>query len=309
MSDQVDILLAIRNGASFIDEQLESIFRQSTGNFHLFIRDNASTDATPDLINKWQKRYPDKISFLAGKQDLGIIGNFSTLLEQSSASYIMFCDADDVWLEDKISLTLKAMKEAENGDCPILVYTDLAVVDRSLQPLHDSFWKIINRGAGEVVSFANALAENKVTGCTMMINRPLAVLAAPIPLEVPMHDAWISLIAAAFGRIVPVSKVTILYRQHGNNDSGAQKYGWKALNDKFLDRQKRDKIDLLRRLRQRQAQLFLERFRQRLTDPQKELINIYLSLPKASWLKRAYHLSKHQLFETGFLRKAYQVLR
>lgn len=309
MIDKVDILLAVRNGASFIEEQLESIFRQNKTNFHLFIRDNASTDATPDLINKWQERYPDKISFSAGKQDLGIIGNFSTLLEQSSAPYVMFSDADDVWLEDKISITLKAMQEAETGDCPILVYTDLAVVDRYLQPLHASFWKMINRNAGGTISFANALVENKVTGCTMMINRRLAELAAPIPLEVPMHDAWISLIAAAFGRIVPVSKATILYRQHGNNDSGAQKYSWKALSDKFLDRQKRDKIDLLRRLRQRQAQLFLERFRQRLTDTQRELINIYLSLPKSFWIDRAYHLWKHQLFETGFLRKMNQVLR
>lgn len=39
--------------------------------------------------------------------------NFLEGIKRSRADYIMLCDQDDLWMEDKVEITLKAMQEQE----------------------------------------------------------------------------------------------------------------------------------------------------------------------------------------------------
>ena len=56
-------------------------------------------------------------------------------------AYMMFCDQDDIWVKDKISIQVQAMLDAEsnNPDLPILVHSDLQVVSHSGQLISESF--------------------------------------------------------------------------------------------------------------------------------------------------------------------------
>ena len=58
----------------------------------------------------------------------------------------------------------------------------------------------------------------------MAVNRPLAKLAAGCTdtQQVIMHDWWLALTAARFGKMVYVDQATINYRQHGDNSVGAK---------------------------------------------------------------------------------------
>src|SRR5690606_39057310 len=136
---------------------------------------------------------------------------------------VMFSDADDCWFPDKISLTLDLMRVVEKDEggarTPTLVHTDLAVVDRDLRPIADSLWQY--QGVNpDLTSLNRLLIQNCVTGCTVMVNRPLRELASPIPPGVVMHDWWMALVASSFGRIARIARPTLLYRQHGRNDTG-----------------------------------------------------------------------------------------
>ena len=64
-------------------------------------------------------------------------------IKKSEFDYFMFCDQDDVWCSDKIEKTLKKMKcmEATYGAIPLLVHTDLELVDESLKTIASSMWK------------------------------------------------------------------------------------------------------------------------------------------------------------------------
>jgi hypothetical protein len=73
-------------------------------------------------------------------------------------------------------------------------------------------------------SFPNLVISNLVTGCTALINEPLAEKALPIPEKAIMHDWWLALVATAFGKLVYLDIPLVHYRQHGNNTIGAKEF-------------------------------------------------------------------------------------
>jgi hypothetical protein len=115
----------------------------------------------------------------------------------------------------------KAEAEADPGTA-VLVHTDLTVVDEQLGVIDESLWKYQGIQP-ELDSLERLLIQNCVTGCTAMINRSLREKADPIPPEAVMHDWWLTLVASCFGRIVCLPIPTLLYRQHGRNDTGAKR--------------------------------------------------------------------------------------
>lgn len=221
--ETIDILLSTFNSEKYLTQQVESLFKQTISNWRLIVRDDGSTDDTLKLLKELIQEYPDKIILLSNKQNLGVIKSFETLLKESSAEYIMFCDHDDVWLEDKIEVTLLKMKEIEQRqqELPVLVFTDLTVVDSTLNVIHKSFWKFSKLNPRFLSCFNYLGVCNGITGCTVMINKKAKEVSLPFSKDARMHDWWIGLNVSKFGKIGFVDKSTILYRQHNLNQIGA----------------------------------------------------------------------------------------
>ena len=99
MNDRIEILLATYNGERFLAEQLDSIIAQTHKNWWILARDDGSTDGTLALLKAYKVQLVDKMEILEdGRGNLGSVGNFSALMEASTAEYVAFCDQDDVWL-------------------------------------------------------------------------------------------------------------------------------------------------------------------------------------------------------------------
>lgn len=217
----LSVLIATLNNADYVGPLLDSVLNQTFGDFEVLVRDDGSSDGTLDAVRQHRDgrvRVLPQTGPSGGAQN-----NFYLLLEQCDSDYIMFADADDVWLPDKIQKTRDAMLalEARYGrDCPLLVHTDLAVVDAALQPIAPSLFRYEKLSPGRN-AFKQLLVQNNVTGCTVMINRALHKLVPGNPGCSVMHDWWLALAAAAFGHIGVVDEPLILYRQHGGNQVGA----------------------------------------------------------------------------------------
>lgn len=232
----IDILLSAYNGANYIDEQIASILNQTEQDWRLLLRDDGSTDRTGEMIDGYAKAHPGKIVQCEdGLGNVGVIRSFELLMEKSDAEYILFSDHDDVWLPEKIALTLREMRrlEEEYGTgTPLLVHTDLQVVDEQLHLIDESFWHYSAIDPYALDGDLKMLGmSNSVTGCTMMINRALKEKALPFPKEIAMHDAWLSIVAGRYGKVKPLGVATIKYRQHMGNVVGAQKK--ETLGDKL----------------------------------------------------------------------------
>ena len=225
----IECVMCTYNGAEFIREQLESIGAQTCRIDRLIICDDGSTDTTVELARDWGKTADFKVDIFVNEKGLGAAGNFERALSLTEGDYIFFSDQDDVWLPRKVELSMEKMKSMEReygAHTPCLVHTDLRVVDRQLNLLHRSFLE--NQGLQHVADEDRQLpclmAQNFVTGCTMVINRALKEKAMPFPQDIIMHDYWLALAAVLSGHLGFVQDQTILYRQHGRNTVGAVKY-------------------------------------------------------------------------------------
>ena len=250
---RVSILLSAYNGSKYIKEQLDSIFNQTYKNIEIIVRDDGSSDNTIEILKSYNIKPIDT------KINLGAMGSFEDLLkyalQNSNSDYFMFCDQDDVWDTKKVEKTLAKMEEMEKefGNIPLLVHTDLEVVDEKLNTINSSFMNFqkINPGINK---FHNLLIQNTITGCTVMINRKLAQKSLPIPNGVIMHDWWIGLVASQFGKIGYVDESTIKYRQHTSNTIGA-----KGFDTTFVLKSISKKVSLGGNISQ--ANAFLKKFR------------------------------------------------
>ena len=221
----IAILLATYNGEKYLDEQMRSLFSQTYRDFVVIVRDDQSTDRTPEILARWSAAQPDKIRMVSdGYGNLRPRANFGRLLEICDSPYFALCDQDDIWLPNKLELAINEIQRLENqfgATTPILVHSDLIVVDEKLNKISASFFdhtKIDRIKGGRL---DHLLFNNIVTGCASMGNRALLELVRPIPDGVPMHDWWLALVAASCGVVGTIAEPTILYRQHGRNQVGA----------------------------------------------------------------------------------------
>lgn len=226
---RVRILMATRDGARHLPEQLASFLAQGHGDWELWASDDGSTDGTPELLRDWGARHPGRLGRLLKGPGRGSAANFLSLLAHPDLAPgpVALADQDDLWLPHRLGRAL-ALLGAEGGPAGYAGRTTLA--DEGLRPLGPSWMP--PRGA----HFGNALLQNVLAGNTIALDAGgLALLRASVPAAlagegVPHHDWWAYLVLTGAGaRVVLDGEPLLLYRQHGRNALGAHRGGRAAL--------------------------------------------------------------------------------
>ena len=223
------ILLAVYNGEKHLPSLLDSLKAQTDGDFCVLIQDDGSDDGTPAILEALYREDSRFIPAAESGRHFGAAGNFLSLIRQADADYVFLCDHDDVWMPEKVAVLKQAMSEAVRqygADTPILVHSDCSLTDDDGTPIGDSFFR--HQGWDPAaVTLPRLLVQNNVTGCTLVMNRPLCRLIADHgkAKELFMHDWFIALTAASFGHVVFVNQQLTAYRQHGDNAIGASQSG------------------------------------------------------------------------------------
>ena len=297
----VQILLATYNSQNFLASQLESLFAQTYQDIEVLISDGGSQDNTLGIIADFQDRFPGRIRILS-TEPARACENFARLLAAADGEIMMFCDHDDVWKKDKISISLAAYEQLAkeySPDTPLLVFTDSEIVDGALNPLLPSMMRSqrLNRSR---FTPGRTIIQNYASGNTMLFNRALQHAALPVGQQAVMHDHWVTLAAAFFGRICYVDTATILYRQHGNNVLGAFRYDLKSCWKKFRQEAGNFRKKLYCKLDQAQ-QLLTER-RAELSPEQKNFLDELCKFRDMNKVARWRFLLRNDMLHEGWLR-------
>ncbi|WP_420857394.1 glycosyltransferase [Marivivens marinus] len=216
-SQHVCILLAAFDGERFIRDQIDSIIKQTHSDWMLVVSCDPSNDRTPDLLTEICLENPEKDIRIVRGPGKGSTANFISMFDlvPDEASFVAFCDQDDVWLEDKLAYQVSLL---EHEDEPTMACGATFVANEDLSTMHLSL--IPRRPPG----FGNALVQNIASGNTIMLNRGafecLQEAKHHLCTEI-VHDWWCYLVVTAMGgRVIYDSHPLVLYRQHTNNQIG-----------------------------------------------------------------------------------------
>lgn len=216
----ISILMAVYEPRlDWLREQLESLEGQTYPNLRLYVRDDCSPtvpfEEIAGLVGECIRSFPYEIC--RNEKNLGSNLTFQRLTEEAEGEYFAYCDQDDVWLPEKLTVLQEEMEKSG----ALLVCSDMYIIDGAGKQVADSITKVRRRHrfrSGEGLT-EGLLISNFVTGCTMLVKNDMTKMAVPFcPFMV--HDHYIALCCSARGQIRSVMRPLIRYRIHGDNQSG-----------------------------------------------------------------------------------------
>jgi glycosyltransferase involved in cell wall biosynthesis len=221
------VLLSTYNGELFIQDQIDSIIRQTTPPDYLVVRDDGSSDRTLEIIQNRIKESEISLQIILG-ENMGPAKSFMELFHlgvATDADVFFFCDQDDIWEQEKISVFVSRF----NGlpQIPRAVFSKLLLVDETNKPISLTI-------PPRKIGFGNSIIENVMTGCALACNRSLLKLVSERSFDdPPMHDHLIYIISTMLGTVEYIETPLTRYRQHGKNVLGYSTSTWRSFKGKF----------------------------------------------------------------------------
>ncbi|MDH1815220.1 glycosyltransferase [Comamonas aquatica] len=274
----IAIIISAYNAEKYIKEQVESILNQVDVNVFLWIRNDGSVDRTLEILRT--EFGTDSRVVVTDGDNLGAAESFLQAIFECDyqCQYYGFSDADDVWVANKLKLSIEKIKISSSSN-PIAVATQMKVVDQNLQTIGLTDPPRIG------LKFNNAVVQTVASGASILMNQSaFSLLRSYRPKSVVMHDAWIYLLITAFGNFLYLDQPTILYRQHGNNVFGTS-HGFKR---RFLNR-----INRIKRKSpyKKQAVEFFSAFGEQLSAENRVVIEEYINYDKCFYKRFLFSIS------------------
>ena len=218
--DDVSVAMCTYNGAAYIQEQLDSISRQTLTPVELVVMDDGSSDGTVSIVESFALAAKFPVVIHTNDVNIGFRENFIRAACACRGKYIAFSDQDDVWNPEKLEKSVAALKSTDS----LLCSHSYEVVDRDL--------RYISKGGHpqDIVYPPHVL---KPWGCfpgfTEVFSRELIELIDPrkrpmdnlVLTERLAHDRWVYMLSASLGNTVVISDRLALYRQHDHNVYGS----------------------------------------------------------------------------------------
>lgn len=219
------IFMLTYNGAKYIKTQIDSILEQEDVDVTLSIRDDGSTDQTPDILNEYKRKYPNKIQLFLDS-NYGIALGQKRLFDNSvidGYDYYAYSDHDDKWMPNKLSESIKMLEGTDKSDIPTLYFSNLSVTDENLN------FRFYAYDKKDVAGTYNAcLPEFYASMNTFVFNRAaLDMYRNHLGRPYFYGDVWFYVQCAFVGRIIYDNRSFILFRRTGNNASGDREQGIK----------------------------------------------------------------------------------
>lgn len=103
----LDIIMLAYNHENIIECAIKSVLMQKTSySYRLIIGEDCSTDKTRQIVMDYQKKYPEKISLILWKKNVGVVKNSLELTTFCRGKYVTCLEGDDYWTD-----TLKLEKQ------------------------------------------------------------------------------------------------------------------------------------------------------------------------------------------------------
>lgn len=216
----VIIILSTYNGAKYLEEQMESLLKQ-TYPVRIYIHDDGSSDETMDIIRRYDG-YQHNGTSVVICENSGINLRYplcflDTLLKSEKADYYAFCDQDDFWFPEKTETGVHCLENRDQSK-PLLFYSAVNYCDEDLNIKRQSHFTENQTGENERIDPVKLIYGGGVLGMSVLFNHTMReyLEAAVKDCEWKTKDELIKKIAAACGEVWYTEKPLANYRRHRN---------------------------------------------------------------------------------------------
>jgi glycosyltransferase involved in cell wall biosynthesis len=224
----VSVCICTFNGAEYVGEQLDSIFRQTVLPDELIWADDGSTDSTAEIVRgvvdsfRQAGRAVQVVVLEPQASPLGFVLNFERALLAASNDYVVLADQDDVWEPRRIEVGLTVFAESPGTQ---IVACDVALIDEVGRSKGQSLFDSMAISASELRALNSqdalgaAIKRSVLPGMALMARSSFLATTLPVGEGWP-HDYWLVVNAAARGGLRVIPDRLVSYRQHQNNVMG-----------------------------------------------------------------------------------------
>jgi len=128
---ELTIGLPVYNGEAYLERALGALLGQTYGDFHLLVSDNASTDATPAILERYA-RADRRIEIVRQPTNIGGARNFEFLLARASSEYFMWAAHDDLFAPTAVERCLEVLRDDPTA---AICCADVALVHDDGEPV------------------------------------------------------------------------------------------------------------------------------------------------------------------------------
>jgi glycosyltransferase involved in cell wall biosynthesis len=218
--------MATYNGSKYLEEQLASIANQTALPHELVIFDDRSNDKTVEIVERYSKDAPFPVRLRVNEKRLGYRKNFIEAAGSCEGDIIFFCDQDDVWHPEKISIIMEFFKFKRT----LLVYHNAMVCDEARVPkfplYHDNLQhRLINTKNPDPFYFSLGFTQAfraTLNGFNDLwtLSKDKIKIEGTCDYNKLAHDQWYIFLAQLLGGVEYCPRLLAEYRQHNDNVSG-----------------------------------------------------------------------------------------
>jgi glycosyltransferase involved in cell wall biosynthesis len=204
----VSVVIPAYNAEAFLGETLDSVLAQTYPNLEVIVVDDGSTDATPQLLEK----YSDRIRVLR-QANAGQAAARNYGAREAHGELLAFLDSDDLWDPDKIARQVALLARFPTA---LAVYCDHRTIDARGQPIASNAAQGYPRPSGDILR-ALLLGPCIITPGLVLLRRHAFDMTSGFdetPLMRGHEDYALWLRLATQGSFVYSPDTLVSYRRH-----------------------------------------------------------------------------------------------
>ena len=221
---KISIAFIVYNGARYMHTQLDSILAQTHNVDEIIICDDASSDATIEILEEYKNKHPNLFFLHYNNKNLGPSKNIEKAIQACTGDIILLADQDDYWETNKVETIIKWFEAnpTMNG-----VFTNGSLIN-SNEILDNKYglWDVMSfphkaiKNGEDLKLYINTV-ENSVTGAALAIRNNLPFLKQPFPtIKNLVHDRWLAMNLAEDNSLGILNEKLIRYRIHSDQAIG-----------------------------------------------------------------------------------------
>lgn len=204
----VSVMMVTHNHGMYIESAIESVLMQKDVSFELIISDDASTDRTTELVERYRQTYPSAIKFIRTENRTGPQSNYLRAMDACSARYIAILDGDDFWI-NKDKLAEQTALLDKRIDCNICFGQALEVTECTINNI-----SVSPRFRRDILTIHDLITWDFIPTSTAMFRRCASSALPAWIAEMTSFDWVLWIVLSAESNIFFQDKILSVYRKH-----------------------------------------------------------------------------------------------